>query len=209
MLLFFVFYICVKLFDCFISQNIHIRMMKTIKIIALTVLVAFAGITKAQQPINTTTSIESTKPDTIAPTLLTEEQKRLQEQALLKANLEAEKAAQKAEKERLKAEKELQKRQKQVEKQAKKLEKQQKAREKAAKKYDKALKKANKLESNIKKQASKIEKMEDALDKKIRRNRISDIDREKEIIKISKQQIKLKELERDFEKAERDVKKLR
>ena len=70
--------------------------MKTIKIIALTVLVAFAGITKAQQPVNTNTSIESTKPDTIAPTLLTEEQKRLQEQALMKANMEAEKAAQKA-----------------------------------------------------------------------------------------------------------------
>jgi hypothetical protein len=51
--------------------------------------------------------------------------------------------------------------------------------------------------------------MESALDKKIRRNRISDIDREKEIIKISKAQIKLKEMEKDLEKANSAVRKLR
>ena len=51
--------------------------------------------------------------------------------------------------------------------------------------------------------------MEDALDKKIRRNRISDLDREKEIIKISKQQIKIIEIERDLQKANNSIRKLR
>ena len=182
--------------------------MKNYKNIALAIFTTVAIISTTPIQVSAHTRVESTKSDTIAPALHTEKQNSLKQEPK-QTDLEAKKAADKAEKERLKIEKAKNKRQKEIEKQAKRLEKQQKEREKAQKKYEKAVSKADKLESNIKKQISKIDKMQNNLDKKINKGKIEDIAREKEIIKISKEQIKLKELERDFEKAKNEVKKLR
>lgn len=200
-----------------------------IKTILLSAGIVVAGMvtTHAQQPVKTTSNSNTVnKWDSLAGTALTAEQQKLQaeKQAAIESSLkaaeaerrkverneaDAKKAAAKIEKKRIKAEKAAAKREKEIEKQAKRLEKEQKAREKAANKYDKAVKKAESIEKKLDKQKSKVEKMEDALDKKIRRNRISDLDREKEIIKISKEQIKIIEIERDLQKANNSIRKLR
>lgn len=182
-----------------------------IKTILLSAGLVVAGMvnTHAQQPVKTTGNSNAVnKWDSPAGTSLTTEQQKLQDES--KAAIEVSRnAAAKIEKERIKAEKAATKREKEIKKQAKKLEKEQKARKKAANKYDKAVKKAVSIEKKLDMQKSKVEKMEDALDKKIRRNRISDLEREKEIIKISKAQIKIFEIERDLEKANNYIKKLR
>lgn len=51
--------------------------------------------------------------------------------------------------------------------------------------------------------------MQDKLEKNKRKGKISEIDIEKENIKISKQLIKIKEIQEDIDKAEKKVNKLR
>lgn len=86
-------------------------------------------------------------------------------------------------------------------KQEKQRLKAQKQREKALKRLDKAQKKVTSLENRVSKQTRKVDNMKNKFYVKLNRGRLSDIDEQKERIKINKQELKLRELELDLERA--------
>ena len=67
----------------------------------------------------------------------------------------------------------------------------------------------NSIDTKIEKQKKSISKLEQNLDKRITKGKISDIDIEKSKIKISQEEIKLKELKNSYDKAQNQVEKLK
>lgn len=123
----------------------------------------------------------------VSPFALEQQDPQADKQALREAK-KREKAQAKLEKERAKAQKE---------------------RERAVKRLEKAQKKVSSLERKVASQSRKVERLKNSFYVKLNRGRLTDIDEQKEKIKISKEELKLRELERDLQKAIEDAGRLR
>lgn len=98
---------------------------------------------------------------------------------------------------------------KKVEKEQRKLEKEQRRFEKEQDRISDAEKKVIKTKERINKEKGRLEKMTSKLEKDKRKGKLTDIEIEKENIKISKKVIYIKELQEDLDKTEKKLNKLR
>ncbi len=131
-------------------------------------------------------------------------------------NLERQKADEKAIKEQLKAdnqrkdaEKKLEREQRKVERQLDKLAKEQRQFEKEQSKLASAEKSVSKYKNRLSDANKDLAKMQEKQRKRIDKGKLTPVEIEEGNVRITKQQLKIKEIEEDIEKSQKKLDKLR